>query len=807
MEIDKPESIASQCGKHPGWKWVRLAGYASVGGFVILLMALSQPGSGGRGDPFFTVLAEEEPSASSIQNRLPLAFRMLKTEDGISTHVLELQSSEGLSASPTIGLLMAANGRSGEVISGRMDFLDPSTGQVRAKFKIRQGAILRDNRKLEFVRKASSPGTDPAGPQKVSIKISSRIGPDLAVMAQFSEGEPLSRLLWVPATSRQGKSGVACAWGWREHPWSGAPLSKASLLAHMWGFGAGEGRIIYGLILCAAGAWLLGVLVLPGAPFGRSGGGGSLAAGATLLFLSAGSVFCLIFPPFHAPDEPDHFLAYAGLVHQPDLARDAKLLADAGHFERIKFRTDEKFVTSDTERQETVNWAPHVGAPDPNRSPVAKIIWLFSGNFLSASHAGFALLGLRLVTVLFVALCLGASLAVAATGILPGRLSVLLGAPAILTPAIAFFSMGVSNYPFLIGAYIVQAVAAGLLWAQPMEQEESRRLQIAAGALAGSGLMLGICSSDNGAFAIVFWAVLIPAYWFLRGLRAKNLDREFHCWLAFFSAYFFSMAVVWVLVGALAGSHHVLPAVITARFQDILSATPLANTGTQAFVFFGYAIPLVGLSIALLWLGWRGRGNTWLPAVRNIAAWLLVLGIGFLLATKGARVPDFNSATAPEYVGKVISSFYDGFGPGEPDWLVTQSFWGIFGWLDTPMPEILNNASRWAAGLGLLALVILSLRKSPFSCGKGFLWANLLGIAAMLAVISVAYIHSKYAVNGRYIIAPYLLLLTAAYEGYRRAVILRFPGPEGVLVSSAAICLAAGVVHCVAWTSVLSRYF
>lgn len=155
----------------------------------------------------------------------------------------------------------------------------------------------------------------------------------------------------------------------------------------------------------------------------------------------------------------------------------------------------------------------------------------------------------------------------------------------------------------------------------------------------------------------------------------------------------------------------------------------------------------------------------------------------------------------------MIYSFFDGFGPGEPDWLVTQSFWGIFGWLDTPMPTLLNNATRWAAGIGLLALVFVSNRKNPFPCSRGFLWANLLGIAAMLAVIAAAYFYSKYAVNGRYIIAPYLLILAAAFEGYRRAIVLSFPAGGGELFSSTAICLAAGVVHCAAWTTVLNRYF
>lgn len=773
----------------------------------MLLVALAQPGLAGRADPFFTVLAEGDRLAPSVQAKMPIPFRLLGVREGIATHALDLEGSAELLASPTIGILVACNLKSAEVISARIDISDLATGEVTGKYKARPGSILRENRKLEFVKRASSPKGLTSGPQKVSIKICSRIGPDLAAVAQFSEGEPLSRLLWVPATSWKGKSGAASVWGWWERPWSGEAMSKAGLLAYMWGFGADGGRAIFSIILCAAGIWLLGCLCLMNGPWPGLGQTGSVALGAALLFLGSGSVLCLLFPPFHAPDEPNHFLTYAALLHQPALAGDAQRLADGGHFERIKFRTDEKFATSDAGYPVINNWATHVGTTNPNRSPASKIIWLLASHFLSERQAGFALLGLRLVNVFFVAACLAAALALAAWGLRPERLTIFLAAPAILTPAVAFFSMGVSNYPFLVGAYILQAAGAGVLWAQSGRPLENLRVQVAAGALAGSGLVLAICSSDNGVFSIVFWAVLIPAYWFLHALRAGDLHREFLCWRAFFLSYFSSAAAVWVFVGSLAGSYHVLPLVMTKRFEEILSATPLAIAGAQAFVFFGYAIPLVALSAALLGAGWHARGARWLPATRKGAAWLLMIGLAFVLLSKSSRVPDFSSATGPDYIGNILYAFFEGFGPGNPDWLVSQTFWGIFGWLDTPMPALLTNTTRWMAGGGLLALVILSIRKSSFPCGKGFLWANILGLVAMLSFIAAAYPSSDYAVNGRYIIAPYLLILAAAYEGYRRAAALGFPGSNGAWISAASIALVAGAVHGAAWVSILNRYF
>jgi len=807
MEIEKPEAIASaQGGGRRGWKWVRRAGYASVGGFAILLAALAQPGLAGRADPFFLIPVDENPLALSVQNRSEIPFRLIEVKNGISTHVLDLEGSAELLVSPTIGLAMLSNWKSGPVVSGRIDFFDPTTGEVTGKYKVRQGSVIREARKLEFVKRESSPAGVPAGPQKVTIKITSVVGPYLGLMGQFAEGEALSRMLYTPSTSIKGQSGFTSAQGWYEKPTSRAAESKADLLAYTWDF-SGGGLMVYILVLCAVGVWIAGSFALLKSQLPGMQGGFVVAIGASLLYLSLGSVFCLIFPPFHAPDEPDHFLTYAQLIEKPALATDALRIAKIGHFERIKFRTDEKFVSSDVGEPEISGWAPHVAETNLNRSPVAKIVWQIAGKVLSGSHAGSALFSLRLVNVLFVALCLGVALAAAAVGRHPDRPSIFIAAPAILTPAIAFFSMGVSNYSFLIGAYIIQAVAVGVLWAQARHQAESSRAAITGATLAGAGLTLAICSSDNGVFGIAFWATLIPLYWFLRGLSAKSFGDELLVCRKFFLTYFSAIAGSWLFIGYFSGSYRVLPLEIAAFFEKVMPAVLFNSLGAQGIIFLGYAIPLVLLSVALLLSGSNLKSSGWVRMASKYAVWPLLLGMAFVFFAKTSLIPNLRSVTIPEYAGRIIYSFFEGFGPGESDWLITQSFWGVYGWLDTPLPVLFNEILRWVAALGFLGLILSCARSNKFLCGTGFAAANILGITVALAFISAGYYYMTYGVNGRYIIAPYLLILTAAYEGYRRVVLLRFPGQDGAVLSAALICLAAGVIHCTAWTSVLNRYF
>ena len=59
-------------------------------------------------------------------------------------------------------------------------------------------------------------------------------------------------------------------------------------------------------------------------------------AGAGCLTLALGVLYAVLVPPFQAPDEPDHFLAFADLAGRPDLKEQAAAWARLGHLQRIR---------------------------------------------------------------------------------------------------------------------------------------------------------------------------------------------------------------------------------------------------------------------------------------------------------------------------------------------------------------------------------------------------------------------------------------------------------------------------------------
>lgn len=797
----------------PIWKdlpaLLKLAAFLSLLCFVFLLISLSRSGLGNRDQPFFLIPLDENPNAASVRNKTFLPIELVESKDGTNRHIWQLRSNAGdwLLASPTISILLSSNWKVGEVLSGKMVFTDRISGKETARYMVKKGTLIHENRKLLFTRKKFSDIDLPAKEQNVRLEIVSRGTPDLGIAAQFSEDKPLSDALWSPMTW-QGEAGVASGFGWFGSREVFHAISKARLLSYTWGFDADSGGIVYFVVVSAAFFWLLGLLALTSiVPFRKPFSENlSVALGAGLLFLSVGLVYGLLFPPFQCGDEADHFLNYAGLNSRTDLAYDALNLANKGHFERIKLRPDEHFATEDIGFPMNGNWAPHIEQGGLNRSVVAKTIWSFADSLLRTQNSGPVLLFLRFINVFFVSSCLTLSLVLLAWGIENENISALLAAPVLLTPSVAFFSMGVSNYPFLVGGYVIQAIALGSIWTESSDKQNNHRRALATGILIGFGLVLAIGSADNGIFSIGFWAVLIPLYWFLRGLHTEDLPNEIRKGLVFFSALVSSLLITWLVVGFSAGDFHILPPAMTAFIERAVSGNLLKELGAQTLVFSGFSGPVILLSFVALAIGSRLHHAPWLHLGRKAIILILFLAALFVLFAKSSRIPDFNTTPILEYILKVEYSFFEGFGPGKSDWLVAQSFWGEFGWLDTSMPEILNNTARYAATFGLLILFISTLRRNQYFHGAGFFLANLLSLIIFIAFVASGYASVHYGVNGRYLIGPYLLILAMAYAGYRRIACLNSNFLNSALASSG-ICLLAATFHLTAWMSILDRYF
>lgn len=789
-------------------KW---AGILSLAGFGLLFLALSRDTPPGRAEAFFLIPVSGDPLSAAARNKTTINFNPVETKNGTNKHALRLQSSDAgkLLASPTIGLHLVSNWKSGEVISAKIVFTDQATGKETARFTAKKGSPIRENRKLEFFRKAPVSAEPFPDAQNVEIRIVSRGCPDLAIVGQFSGDEPVSNILWTPAVSSQGVPGITSACGWYEADTGSKAFSTARLLAYTWGFGTDGVRLVYGGIFAACLVWLLGILALTRSfPTGGLPSKGIVfAAGGSLLFLSIGMVYAILVPPFQAPDEPDHFLTYAALSQRGDLAPDALRLANAGHFERIKFRTDERFTAMDVAKPMRDGWAYHIGASEPNRSIIARVIWSLAGQAFATGHSGIALLGLRLLNVAFVAICLGLSLALAAWAIRPEQLSAFILAPAILIPGIGFFSTVLSNYAFLVGGYLVQAVALALLWMEPEGEGRPSRLQPAAAFLAGAGIALASGSADNGVFSSAFWAVLIPMYWLVKGFKAMDVASELRRWLIFSTAFLLGILGVWLTVASVAADFQFLPPRLISVFDGMVARVRPGFVGGQTLMASAFLLPVILGSAILLNAGLILRRFQRLKWMGNVVCVALIAGTVCVGLAKHVMAALPERPAVLHTLAGVTLNFLQGFLPGTASWLVVSSFWGEFGWMDTPVPALLVSLLRFLAAAGLLLLFLLSLRKNAAPAGMGFLAVNIISVIAFISCISVGYYLINIEVNGRYLIGPYLLLLVPACEGFRRLARKTVVGPGGTIICSSCLCLLGIGIQYTAWLSIIHRYF
>ncbi len=791
---------------------IRLIALISVLGFAYLFISLRSLGSRDRPEAFFEIQSSEDTASDAVRNKMALGFEPIDSQDGVNHHSILLESDTAgpLLKSEKIGLLMVCNWTPAEIISAEIVFVEKATGKITARYLARHGALIQENRVLMFKRSSSPIPSSTQESQNVVVNIISRGAPALAVMGLFSGGEPASRLLWMHTTSREGKPGVASVFGWYNISAHGEILSRAQMIAYTWGWGTGGYWNVYLWVFGAVGTWILGVIswMQTSKKISTKQCGLWIAAGTSLLFLSLGMVYVVIIPPFQTPDEPNHFLTYANVINKPNLSDDALKTANNGHFERIHFQTDEKFSSRDVANPTREKWDKNVCLTNLNRSLIAKLLWEIESKYIDENNSGNAIFALRTFNILFVSLCIGIALVLAGLALNPARISLFMVIPLICTPSLAFFSVGVSNYPFLIGGCIIQSIALAVLWAQSVENSNSREFNLISGVLTGFGIMLSIYSADSGVLVIAFWGVLIPCTWVIKGVLSDNLHNNIKNLSVFLIGLIGSMFISWQCFGLILGNYHIMPIMIESYINKIGMPFPLKYLGVTLVSIIGAASGIIAMSYSALIIGFFIKSSVIIRVAKRSLVSLVILGIIYLIFSKNARIPEFTESTAFVYAFRVLHSFFKGFISYNPDWLVVQSFWGVFGWLDTPMPLILMNIIRFACVIGIGSLCFSSIHKANLIHGNTFLIVNIFSIAAYLYVIALGYYVMQYGIHGRYLIGPYLFALVIAYEGYRR-IFLKLNIPQSreylyLVISVSIICM---LIQCTAWLSILNRYY
>ena len=774
----------------------------SVVGFAGLAIALNDPAAPGRGVAFFVPPFFEVYDSSRTTERVPVPLTLVRTCDGVNEHEIRLESTSGpgLKGAGAVGLAVATYGREAKVQEATLEAIAGGETRVLARLQEPAVGVLRDGAHLELVMEDRA-GWEGGGIDHLRLRLWSRGSPDLALWGQRGPERQQSPLIW---RSPNG-GGQVSIFGWAGRSRGESGLKKRELLAYAWGFGTNSSGVITGVVWWAAAIWVVGILT-----FARGmltvGRFSHLAFGTGVgaMFVGLGLVCCLLFPPFQMPDEADHFLTYARIQSDQKLAGDALDLALLGHFERIKFHSNEGLSAMDVGTPQVGGWASHIGETNPDRSIVARGVWSSAGKVLPKSSVGETILSIRVINVVLVAVCLTIGFATSSWLLKTGTVSAIPALVWIAVPSVPFFVSGVSNYAFLICGLILQMVGLGLVLRQCEDFKDCVWAGRVCGLLIGAGVVIGLASADNGIFNVVFWAAWLVIGSFVAGVVPRKVAGVGLQDLVIGGGCGAVGAVI--VTGMLCGRFGFMPPMLTGLLSGLFEGILFSKWGID-LVFFG----LCGIGLGMMVLVYKaGRLFSTKPRVVTVLQWIVIgsfviLGVAALLLPL-LPIPDIQGQPLRDglgvYVSRVLYSFLEGFGPGGADPFVTTSFWGLFGWLDTQLPDWMLGIMRIGCGLGVVLFVTAISREG------GILTASALvgSVAAMVAVIGVGYYLVDYNVHGRYLIGAYLIILVLSTEGYRRAGASLVPKGSARVCGLCAVVWVAMLLHFCAWTTVLNRY-
>lgn len=659
-------------------------------------------------------------------------------------------------------------------------------------FQPAPGARLIDNGMLEFVRTTNADANP--HPVRLSVRIRVRDPRHVALWCRATlngAGDAIALLRMDPGPFvPPGPPRVFCPSAALTFDLDSAPASRFQLLAFVWDL-PGGGRTLAFLLACAvlcaaAGAYFLtGPVAL--APTG---------IGAALAFFGVGVGYLVCIPPFQGPDEPVHALSYAGYTSDPELTRDSLRWARLGHFERIKFRSQERFTAPDCQAPLTNGWAEHINTNPLDMKPRSAAtcrLWDVVQWVAPRGRAPGAFLTLRLADLVVAAIGAGVAgmlLAGAASRGAPGATAAI---PLLSVPSLPFFSMIVSNYCVLIAAGMVLGAAVAAMMAD-------RRA--VPGRAAAFGFALGIAlMSSRSALPLAGFAFVWLAAWVFRPTVEARLG----------NAPDSSSSRFWLSLGVSA----TLPLLLaTPEFRAELSHNLSGAAASAAPMIFWLAIPMAALAGAFAdALGRRlatpkgaRRLSAAAPLLYAPAALLAasVVLFAFLPIPTVGEIEDGSSLMSrAAYVGRTLAALGASFGIGKHDFLMSTSFWVGFGWLDAIPPGWVVSLVCAPFATGLVLVWWTAAKRHD---GVGLVlhvgWA--VGLILYLAGLAAASFSAGINLHGRYLIVFYLLILPVAASGWA--------GPIRRWSQNRARCAAAFmagpiILHTACLHFVLARYF
>jgi hypothetical protein len=598
-------------------------------------------------------------------------------------------------------------------------------------------------------------------------------------------------------------------WIWRPRDTRGFRLG---LLAWMWGFERGAGWLGAG-IAAAAGVLLLGL-----ATFSRSR---RIVLPVFLVALGLASVFALLVPPFQAPDEPDHLLAFAEATGNEDLARDCRRLARHSHFERIKFHPEETFTPYDRKEPFSVAWSRHVTpSPMDRRSPLTIAVWDAASAVVRTSRAAVALLSLRMLHAALFALAAAAGAWIVARA--TRRDAGMFPAFVFLIPTLPFFAMHASNHALFADL----CVLAGCVTLAAFHREDHPPWT---GPVVGTLAVLVVLTSYT-AIPLLAWVLLFPADRLLRAVR-RSASGGFSTRDA--AMFWGGLALGGGIVAAL---WDVLPVFRTA--SRLMRKSFPALRSIEGIHLMVAALVAAGLLFSVELLirrridrrrAEKGEEDEGTPAGgRRSRAAIAIVAVALFVGLIVSPFVPFDpvpgqtnlDASLGEYVGHVTSSLLTGLSFREPDYLLSITFWGGFGWLDTFLPSWIVRILGGAVGTGALLLLVVAARSGDLARLVRILLgaACLAGIGALTAFAAYKY---QVSVHGRYLLGFYAIATSVGLSGFAAAVPPASPVPRAAArkrdpaarriflhrLAGTGFVAAAVALHLTTLLVILARYF
>jgi hypothetical protein len=592
---------------------------------------------------------------------------------------------------------------------------------------------------------------------------------------------------------------------------------RIDLLNYLWQISA-RPTWIWWLLGSVATLLMLGALLFPVLPRRQTGHAGGLLIrtfASTLCFaLALGLLYVVLVPPFQAPDESTHFVTYTAATGADHMVRDVTAWGELIHFERIRFHSDERFRPVHIGRPLEAGWQE--GPIDPAvRSSAAWELWIRLAPYLTSLSPPRQFLALRAVNA--VVFSLAVALAVALLVYASDAPYPQLGSIAFFfVPTLPFFTMHVSNHATLVTAYVLVSSAVLMLVL------DGARSHIA-GAILGLGMALALSTSRSSIPMLVLVVCVSIARAVLgthRGGHRGPLTSAFAFWLGMWIGL--SATVV---LAAAPDYGSMLLRVISQSNQPFVQDLPplewLMRPGRLVMLFAAGGLAVEWGAAGLRSLA-GGLMRPWSrTAVRfvtlAVAAALSLGAIGSLFVTYPQLYlvqPD-STIQARVYARDVLLVALTSFRIGEPDYLLSTTFWGGFGWLDTFPDLTLLSLLPVSSGVALVALILAVGRSGD---GRRFLWlaAVATGFAGSMAAYALSVLAAfRYSpnVHGRYLIGLYLCVLAVCWSAPilwapRTNISWNLPGRLHISIPWPVLFLpACAAIHAYALSVILTRYF